>query len=63
MGAVNTRDAVASLDQLLRDGGLHCVYQPFVDVDSGAVVAFEALLRGPEDSELHSTMALLETAR
>ncbi|MDR6319623.1 sensor domain-containing phosphodiesterase [Actinoplanes couchii] len=52
-----------SLDHLLRDGGLHCVYQPFVDLDSGAVLAFEALLRGPENSVLRSPMALLDAAR
>ncbi|MEV6849218.1 EAL domain-containing protein [Actinoplanes sp. NPDC051411] len=67
MGVVNTRDvtgeAVTGLDHVLRDGRLHCVYQPFVDVDSGAVVAFEALLRGPEGSGLHSPMALLDAAR
>src|SRR5262245_49855914 len=47
MGVVETRagGAELSLDDVLRDGLLHCVYQPFVDVDSGAVLAFEALLR------------------
>ncbi|WP_213009427.1 sensor domain-containing phosphodiesterase [Paractinoplanes toevensis] len=51
-----------SLDGVLRDG-LHCVYQPFVDLDSGAVLAFEALLRGPDGSGLQSPMALLDAAR
>jgi EAL domain-containing protein (putative c-di-GMP-specific phosphodiesterase class I) len=52
-----------SLDTLLRDGGLHCVYQPFVDVDSGAVVAFEALLRPPPGSGWRSPVELLDAAR
>ncbi|KUL23632.1 sensor domain-containing phosphodiesterase [Actinoplanes awajinensis] len=56
-------DTVVVLDDILRDGGLHCIYQPFVDVDSGAVVAFEALLRGPAGSPLQSPMALLDAAR
>jgi EAL domain-containing protein (putative c-di-GMP-specific phosphodiesterase class I) len=52
------------LDVLLRDdGGLYCVYQPFVDLDSGAVPAFEALLRAPADSGWPSPMALLGAAR
>jgi EAL domain-containing protein (putative c-di-GMP-specific phosphodiesterase class I) len=53
-----------SLDTLLHDGGgLHCVYQPFIDVDSGGVVAFEALLRPPPGSGWHSPVALLDAAR
>ncbi|BEL06931.1 hypothetical protein Q0Z83_051220 [Actinoplanes sichuanensis] len=52
-----------SLDALLRDGLLHCVYQPFVDVDSGVVPAFEALLRAPADSGWQSPVELLDTAR
>jgi len=52
-----------TLDDLLRDGGLHCVYQPFVDVDTGAVLAFEALLRGPAESGWQSPMVLLDAAR
>ena len=51
------------LDDLLRDGGLHCVYQPFVDLDSGAVMAYEALLRGPAATRWESPMALLDAAR
>ncbi|MBO3737473.1 sensor domain-containing phosphodiesterase [Actinoplanes flavus] len=42
---------------------VHCVYQPFVDVDTGAVLAFEALMRGPEGTPLQSPIALLEAAR
>lgn len=62
MSAVDTRHAGASLDDLLSGGGLSCVFQPFVDVDSGSVPAFEALMRGPEGSPWHSPMALLAAA-
>ncbi|WP_433832941.1 sensor domain-containing phosphodiesterase [Actinoplanes sp. CA-015351] len=71
MGLVSAMDmhhAVArepgpSLDDVLRDGALHCVYQPFVDVDTGTVLAFEALLRGPAGTSLQSPLALLDAAR
>ncbi|RAK26170.1 EAL domain-containing protein (putative c-di-GMP-specific phosphodiesterase class I) [Actinoplanes lutulentus] len=56
------RHAVA-LDDVLREGALHCVYQPFVDVDTGTVLAFEALLRGPAGTGLQSPLALLDAAR
>ncbi|MDQ0371020.1 sensor domain-containing phosphodiesterase [Catenuloplanes indicus] len=48
---------------LLRDGGLHTVFQPFIDLDSGAVTAYESLLRGPVATRWASPMALLDAAR
>jgi len=57
-------DVVSSrLDQLLATGGLRSVVQPIVDLDSGSVVAHEALLRGPRDSGWETPDALLEAAR
>ncbi|QTE27905.1 sensor domain-containing phosphodiesterase [Pengzhenrongella sicca] len=51
------------LDALLRADGLHCVYQPFVDLDTGAVLAHEALLRGPAGTPWQSPLVLLDAAR
>ncbi|MGV8968520.1 MAG: EAL domain-containing protein [Cellulomonas sp.] len=51
------------LDALLRDGGLHSVYQPFVDLDTGSVLAHEALLRGPAGTRWESPIVLLDSAR
>lgn len=62
MSAPSTH-ARPGLDDLLREDRLHCVYQPFVDLDTGSVLAHEALLRGPAATEWESPMALLETAR
>ncbi|MEU8658355.1 sensor domain-containing phosphodiesterase [Actinoplanes philippinensis] len=62
MSSTSTASRI-SLDALLRDGGLYCIYQPFVDVDSGAVTAFEALLRAPAGSGWQSPVELLDTAR
>lgn len=56
-------DTSVSLDGVLRDGSLHCLYQPFVDLDSGAVMAHEALLRGPAGTRWESPLALLDAAR
>jgi EAL domain-containing protein (putative c-di-GMP-specific phosphodiesterase class I) len=52
-----------SLDALLRPGALHCVYQPFVDLDTGSTLAYEALLRGPAGTPWQSPLVLLEAAR
>jgi diguanylate cyclase (GGDEF)-like protein/PAS domain S-box-containing protein len=37
----------SALDELLRTGGVHSVFQPIVELDTGRVVAYEALARGP----------------
>lgn len=50
------------LADLLRDGALHCVYQPFVDLDTGSVLAHEALLRGPAGTRWESPMVLLDAS-
>lgn len=50
------------LDSLLQDGGLHCNYQPFVDLDTGSILAHEALLRGPAGTPWESPMVLIEAA-
>ncbi|MFI5842578.1 EAL domain-containing protein [Catenuloplanes sp. NPDC051500] len=56
-------EAEPRLDDLLRDGALHCVFQPFIDLDSGAVTAYEALLRGPAATRWASPLTLLDAAR
>lgn len=61
--AVSPSHLNVPLDALLRDGDLHCVYQPFIDLDSGAVLAHEALLRGPAGTPWESPMVLLHAAK
>ncbi len=51
------------LAQLMREGGLYCVFQPLADLREGSVYAHEALIRGPEGTLLHTPDALLEQAR
>ncbi|GAA2533227.1 sensor domain-containing phosphodiesterase [Winogradskya humida] len=61
MSATDTH--LAELGDVLRDCGLHCVYQPFIDLDTGTVLAYEALLRGPSGTRWESPMVLLDAAR
>ena len=51
------------LSRIIAEGGLHCVYQPFVDLDTGQVIAHEALLRGPAGTRWASPIVLLDAAR
>jgi diguanylate cyclase (GGDEF)-like protein/PAS domain S-box-containing protein len=60
---VTTTEAPAStIDQVLRTGGVHSVYQPIVELGTGRVVAYEALARGPQ-GPLHTPDALFAAAR
>jgi EAL domain-containing protein (putative c-di-GMP-specific phosphodiesterase class I) len=37
-----------AIDDVLRDGSVRSVFQPIVELDTGRVVAYEALARGPQ---------------
>jgi EAL domain-containing protein (putative c-di-GMP-specific phosphodiesterase class I) len=55
-------DGTGSLATLMRQGGLHCVFQPLADLREGSVYAHEALIRGPQGSPLHTPDQLLACA-
>ena len=55
-------DTDAQLTAALRTG-VRSVYQPIVELQSGQVVGYEALARGPEGSDLESPAALFAAAR
>jgi EAL domain-containing protein (putative c-di-GMP-specific phosphodiesterase class I) len=61
--ATPTGSLVGELDAVLAARLVHCLYQPVVDLESGEVVAFEALARGPHGSPLESPANLFEAAR
>jgi diguanylate cyclase (GGDEF)-like protein/PAS domain S-box-containing protein len=50
------------IHEVLRDGGVRSVFQPIIDLNSGLVVGYEALARGPL-GPLESPAALFAAAR
>ncbi len=51
-----------SVPELLRTGGVHCAYQPVVELATGDVLGREALLRTPEGSGWRSPLDVLDAA-
>src|SRR3954470_21900951 len=63
MTAILQETALAGeLRRILAGGLVRSVYQPIVDLDTGEVVAYEALARGPEGSPLERPDLLFATA-
>lgn len=54
---------VAELGRILDEGLLSTVYQPIADLETGAIVAYEALARGPVGSPLRDPERMFEVAR
>jgi EAL domain-containing protein (putative c-di-GMP-specific phosphodiesterase class I) len=52
----------AELRAILAEGDVRSVYQPIVDLETGEVVAYEALARGPAGSPLERPDVLFATA-
>src|SRR4051794_1467809 len=62
MTSTTTAGQAGALRRLLTSGGLRAVYQPIIDLDTYAPVAYEALVRGPQGSPLESPAALFGQA-
>ncbi|RLJ39362.1 diguanylate cyclase/phosphodiesterase [Acidovorax sp. 106] len=56
------RYGTGALASLMREGALHCVFQPLADLREGSIYAHEALIRGPQGTALHTPDALLAQA-
>jgi len=57
------RHGTGPLARLMREGALHCVFQPLADLREGSIYAHEALIRGPLGTPFHTPDALLDMAR
>lgn len=55
-------EPLPSLKDVLENGDLYPVFQPIVGLNSGAIHAHEALIRGPVGTALHTPDALLRAA-
>lgn len=53
----------ASLRRIIRERSLGVVFQPILDMHGRRYLGYEALIRGPQDSPLHSPAELFEAAR
>ena len=52
----------ATVRELLTARRLNVLFQPIVDMPAGEVFGYEALIRGPSDSMLHSPLSLFDAA-
>ena len=59
----STRTAEAGVHEIIDRGLLHPVFQPIIDFRVRSILGFEALIRGPESSPLHTPSALFAAAR
>jgi EAL domain-containing protein (putative c-di-GMP-specific phosphodiesterase class I) len=57
------RDRRKRFLELVLEGQVYCVYEPIVEVTTKTVHGYEALARGPEDSQFHSPLDMFEAAR
>jgi diguanylate cyclase (GGDEF)-like protein len=59
------RDAMllSRLHEILELRQLNALFQPIIQMQTGHIVGYEGLIRGPSDSSLHSPMNLFKVAR
>jgi diguanylate cyclase (GGDEF)-like protein len=59
---MSPKSTCATVRELLSARRLNVLFQPIVDMPAGEVFGYEALIRGPSDSMLHSPLNLFESA-
>ncbi len=55
--------SLESLERIITSRDLYPVFQPVFEFSEPVISGYEALIRGPSDSELHSPIMLFETAK
>jgi len=56
------RERRSRFQQMLLDRNIYSVFEPIVEVETRVVFGYEALVRGPEDSEFQTPLALFGAA-
>lgn len=56
-------DDIVELHRIMDGGLLHPVFQPIIDFRARAILGYESLIRGPDDSPLHRPDQLFAAAR
>ena len=51
------------LNEIIERKQLTALFQPIINMQSGAIIGYEGLIRGPSDSPLHSPLNLFKVAR
>lgn len=51
------------LQEIIAQRQLQALFQPIINMQSGDIIGYEGLIRGPSDSPLHSPMSLFKVAR
>jgi EAL domain-containing protein (putative c-di-GMP-specific phosphodiesterase class I) len=52
-----------ALHEILAGRKLSALFQPIIHMQSGEIIGYEGLIRGPSDSPLHAPMNLFKVAR
>jgi len=56
------QDLANELERIISDAAIRMLFQPIFNADSGSIIGWEALCRGPAESPLHFPMALFDIA-
>ncbi|MET3108020.1 EAL domain-containing protein (putative c-di-GMP-specific phosphodiesterase class I)/GGDEF domain-containing protein [Oxalobacteraceae bacterium GrIS 2.11] len=58
----SAQDLSRELDRIIANAAIKMLFQPIFSADSGSVIGWEALCRGPADSSLHLPLQLFDVA-